>query len=129
MALPTPGVTPANWGAQLNAEIDAIGRYATINAQTGTSYTLVLTDESAHALVTLTNAGAITVTLPSDASVAIPVGGRVDFAVLGAGMATFVAGSGATANGTPSLVTRAQYSAASAIKVAANTWLVVGDLA
>ena len=100
---------------------------ATINAQTGTTYTLVLSDE--NKLVTLTNAGAITVTLPSDASVAIPIGGRIDFAVLGAGMATFVAGSGATANGTPSLVTRAQYSAASAIKVAANTWLVVGDLA
>lgn len=100
---------------------------ATVNAQTGTTYTIVLADE--NKLVTLTNAGAITLTLPQDSSVAIPVGGRIDFAVLGAGMVTFVAGSGATANGTPSLVTRAQYSAASAIKVAANTWLVVGDLA
>jgi hypothetical protein len=100
---------------------------AAINTQTGTTYTIALADE--NQLVTLTNAGAITVTLPQDSAVAFPVGGRVDFAVLGAGMATFVAGAGATANGTPSLVSRAQYSAASAFKVAANTWLVVGDLA
>lgn len=100
---------------------------STINAQTGTTYTPVLGDE--NKLVTLTNAGAITLTLPSDASVAIPVGGRVDFAVLGAGMATFVAGSGATIAVADSAVTRKTNSAASAIKVAANTWLVVGDLA
>jgi hypothetical protein len=44
-------------------------------------------------------------------------------------MVTFVAGASATVNGTPSLVTRAQYSAVTAIKRAANTWLLVGDLA
>lgn len=105
---------------------DAAPKAQTINAQTGTSYTPVLADDGK--LVTLTNAGAITVTLPQDSSVAIPVGGRIDFAVLGAGMATFNAGTGATVNATPSAVTRAQYSAVSAIKRAADTWLLVGDL-
>lgn len=100
---------------------------ATINAQTGTTYTIVLSDE--NKLVTLTNAGAITVTLPSDATVAIPVGGRIDFQVRGAGMATFVAGSGATVDGTPSLVTYDQFSTVSAQKVAANTWTMYGRLA
>lgn len=103
------------------------GRYVGVNAQTGTSYTPVLGDEGK--LVTLTNAAAITVTLPSDANLAMPVGATVDFVGLGAGLVTFQAGSGATANATPSLVTRAQYSAVSAIKAASNAWLVVGDLA
>jgi hypothetical protein len=57
------------------------------------------------------------------------VGGRIDFVVIGAGMAIFAAGGSATVNGTPSLTTRAQYSAASAIKRAADTWLVMGDMA
>lgn len=103
-------------------------RYVGVNAQTGTSYTVVLADEGK--LVTLTNAGAITVTLPQDSSVAIPIGGSIDFVVRGAGMATFVAGTGVNPiEATPSTVTRAQYSGCTATKVAANTWWVVGDLA
>jgi len=115
--------------AELNNIEDGIytAHTQTINAQTGTTYTLVAADASG--LVTCTNAAAITVTLPQDSDAAIAVGSRVDVAVLGAGMVTFVAGTGATANGTPSLVTRAQWSAATCIKRAANTWLVVGDLA
>lgn len=99
----------------------------TVNAQTGTTYTVVLADEGK--LVTLSNAGAITCTLPQDSDVAIPIGGRVDFAQIGAGQVTFAAGTGATVNATPGLKCRAQYSAVSAIKRAANTWLLVGDLA
>ena len=110
-----------------NTGDQVLGRYVGVNAQTGTTYTPVLTDEGK--LVTLTNAAAITVTLPQDSALAFPVGGRIDFAGMGAGLATFVAGTGATVNGTPSLVQRAQYGAFTAIKVAANTWLVVGDLA
>lgn len=99
----------------------------TINAQTGTTYTLVAGD--AWKLVTLDNAGAITCYLPQDSDATFAIGTRVDFAVLGTGMVTWVAGAGATVNGTPSLVSRAQYSAATAIKRAANTWILVGDLA
>lgn len=98
-----------------------------INAQTGTAYTLALTDE--NLLVTLTNAGAITVTVPTNATVAFPVGARVDLTVLGAGMATLVGASGVTVNATPSAVTRAQHSGVSLQKVATNTWLAWGDLA
>jgi hypothetical protein len=101
--------------------------YVSVNAQTGTTYTIVLADSGA--LVTLNNASPVTVTLPQDSSVAIPVGERVDFAGIGVGLVTFAAGTGATVNGTPSLVTRARYSAATAVKIAANTWLLVGDLA
>ena len=99
---------------------------ATINAQTGTAYTPVLADE--NKIVTLSNAGATTVTLPTDAAQAFPIGAVVNFAQLGAGAVTFAPGSGATVNGTPGLKLRAQYAGASAYKIAANTWWLIGDL-
>lgn len=114
-------VTPANL-------MSVRGRFVDINAQTGTTYTPVLGDRGK--VVTLTNAAAITVTLPSDASVAFPIGTVITFAVFGAGMATFVAGSGANPiKATPSAVSRATNSGIDAIKVAANTWWLAGDLA
>jgi hypothetical protein len=99
----------------------------TINAQTGTTYTLVASD--AGKIVTLSNGSAVTVTLPQDSDATFAVGTRVDFIGIGAGLVTFAAGTGATVNGTPSLVTRAQWSGATAVKRAANTWVVIGDLA
>ena len=98
-----------------------------INAQTGTTYTTVLADQSK--LVTLTNASAITVTIPANSSVAYPVGTKIDFAQLGAGQVTFAGAGGVTVNATPTLKLRAQYSAATCIKIATDTWLLVGDLA
>lgn len=98
-----------------------------INAQTGTTYTIVLADDGK--MVSLNNAAAITVTLPQDSSVALPIGHCIHFFQLGAGQVTFTNGTGATVNGTPGLKTRAQYSVATAFKRAANTWLVFGDLA
>ena len=98
-----------------------------INAQTGTAYTTVLADQSK--LVTLTNASAITLTIPANSSVAYPVGTKIDFAQLGAGQVTFAGASGVTVSATPTLKLRDQYSAASCIKTATDTWLLVGDLA
>lgn len=98
-----------------------------INNQTGTTYTPVASDVGK--LVTLTNAAAITVTLPADADLDVPIGSRIDYGVFGEGMATFVAGTGATVEAAPSAISRAQYSAISALKRAANTWWVLGDLA
>jgi hypothetical protein len=48
---------------------------------------------------------------------------------IGAGQVTVVGGSGVTVNATPGLKFRAQYSAATAIKIAADSWVLVGDLA
>ena len=94
-----------------------------INAQTGTAYTLVAGDVGK--LVTLTNAAAITLTVPGNVFTA---GQRVDVLGLGAGLVTVV-GSSCTVNGTPSLVTRAQWSAFSVVFLSATTAVVVGDLA
>lgn len=112
--------------ATARATLGAAPSVQSINAQTGTTYTAVLTDTDK--LVTLSNASAITLTLPQDSDVAVPVGARIDFAQIGAGQVTVAAGTGATVNSTPGLKFRAQYSSVSAIKRAANTWLLVGDL-
>jgi hypothetical protein len=99
----------------------------TINAQTGTTYTFVLAD-SYNTLVTASNASAITVTVPPNSSVAYPVGAILQLAQSGAGQVTFAAGSGVTINYTPGLKLRAQYSVASLVQTAANTWLLSGDV-
>ena len=100
---------------------------STLNTQTGTTYTLVLTDASK--LVTLNNAAAITLTIPPNSSVAFPVGTKVDLVQLGAGTVTVAEGSGVTVNATPTKDFRDQYSAASCIKIATDEWVLVGDLA
>jgi hypothetical protein len=98
-----------------------------INTQTGTTYTTVLADQSK--LVTLNNGSAITLTIPANSSVAYPVGTKIDLAQLGAGQVTVAGAGGVTVNATPTLKLRAQYSAATCIKIATDTWLLVGDLA
>jgi len=96
------------------------------NAQTGTTYTLVLSDEGK--LVTLSNASAITLTVPPNSSVAFDVGTYIDLAQIGAGQVTVAQGSGVTVNATPGLKFRAQYAGASLRKIATDTWLLFGDL-
>jgi hypothetical protein len=106
---------------------DAYGLPQQINAQTGTTYTPVLSD--AGKLVTLSNGSAITLTVPPNADVAFAVGTRIDLAQIGAGQVTVAQGSGVTVSSTPTLKARAQYSGLTLVKTATNTWLLFGDLA
>jgi hypothetical protein len=97
------------------------------NAQAGTSYTLALSD--AGRLVTLNNAAAITLTIPTNTAVAFPVGTRIDILQYGAGQVT-VGGSGVTIRSSGSKLKLAgQYSGATLWKKAANEWLLIGDIA
>ena len=97
----------------------------TLNAQTGTTYTLVLTDNGR--LVTLSNAAAITLTVPTNASVAFATGAVINIQQIGAGQVTVSGAAGVTLNGTGTK-TRAQWSAASLIKTATDTWTLIGDI-
>ena len=100
----------------------------TLNAQTGTTYTLVAADAS-YKLVTCSNAAAITVTVPPSIFTA---GDVINLQQIGAGQVTFAQGAGVTITSTgatssaPKL--RAQESACSIICTAANTFTIVGDL-
>jgi len=103
-----------------------VGNQAIENAQTGTTYTLVAGD--AGKMITLTNASAITLTIPTNASVAFPVNTRIDLLQYGAGQVT-VGGAGVTINSSGSkLKLTGQYSGASLWKKATDTWVLIGDI-
>ena len=97
----------------------------TLNAQTGTTYTIVLSDK--NKLVTLDNASAITLTVPANATSAFATGAQVNIQQIGAGQVTVQGAAGVTINGTGTK-TRAQWSAATLVKTATNTWTLIGDI-
>jgi hypothetical protein len=110
---------------------DALAKL-TLNAQTAT-YTVVITDNR-NKLVTMDVATANDFLIPTNASVAFPIGSVINVIQIGAGKTTIeavtpgtttISSTGGTATA-PEL--RAQYSAASCIKVATDTWYVVGDI-
>lgn len=103
----------------------------TIDPETA-SYTAVLANNGQ--LVTMDNASANTFSIPTDASVAFPVGTQINVLQIGAGQTTIqavtagtttVVSTGGTANA-PKL--RVRYSSATCIKLAANSWVVMGDI-
>lgn len=103
----------------------------TLNAQTGTTYTFVLAD-AALKLVTASNASAQTYTIPLNSSVAYPTGSQINIIQIGAGQVTIVGAGGVTVASTGATAAqpklRVQYSAATLMKVATDTWYVVGDI-
>jgi len=104
------------------------GGIAAINAQTGTTYTLVAGD--VNDLVTLNNASGITLTVPPSV---FAVNDVINIAQFGAGQVTLAQGVGVTINSTGATATapklRVRWSSASIICTASNTFLVVGDIA
>lgn len=98
-----------------------------MNAQTGTTYTLVSGDK--NKLVELNNASAITLTLPPSV---FSIGESVDVYQRGAGQVTFAQGAGVTIRSTGATSTapklRMQYSAATVICIGVSEFLVLGDL-
>lgn len=106
----------------LNSSIAAKSDLAMVqNAQTGTTYTFVLLDQTK--LVTLSNASAVAVTLPLEATVAWPTGTQLRLLNQGAGTVTVAGAVGVTINGTP--LTLAQYKGAILTKTGTNTWTLL----
>ena len=91
------------------------------NAQTGTSYTLALSDFTK--LVTLNNAAAVAVTLPLEATVAWEAGTQLRLLNVGAGTVTVAGAVGVTINGSP--LTLGQFKGANLIKTGTNTWVFI----
>jgi hypothetical protein len=105
----------------------------TVNAQTGITYTTVLSD-SYQVLVTMNNASANDLKIPTDASVAHPVGTVITVLNIGGGTTTISAVTSGTttilsAGGTAAAPTVAQYKSAACIKTGTDTWYVVGNIA
>ncbi len=93
-----------------------------INAQTGTTYTLVLAD--AGKLVRCSNAAAITLSVPLDSSVAFPTGTVISIEQQGAGIVTVTPISGVTINPT-ARKTWGQNAVIQLIKVGTDTWNLI----
>lgn len=97
----------------------------TQNAQTGTSYTLVLTD--INKLVTMSNASANALTVPLNASIAYSVGTTIAIQMIGAGVTTISGDTGVTINGVSAGSSAMdQYQTITLIKIATDTWLATG---
>jgi hypothetical protein len=119
--------------AALGQDIDTAFAGLTVNAQTGTTYTAVKAD-GLNAIVTMDNASANTFRIPTDATYAFPTGTTLLVYQKGAGVTTI----NAVTSGTTSVVSAgavsaapvlAQYKSAACIKIAANSWIVVGGIA
>ena len=91
------------------------------------SYTLVLADKAK--VVEMSVGSANNLTVPLNSSVAFPTGTQIHIVQTGSGQTTVVATGGVTINSATTLKLRAQWSAATLIKRAENTWVLVGDLA
>jgi len=100
---------------------------STLNAQTVTTYNLVLTD--AHKTVTLTNGSAIDARIPTNAGTAFPIGTRIELIQGGAGQVTVAPTGGVTLNSSGGKTKlAAQYAVATILKVATDTWYLFGDI-
>jgi hypothetical protein len=91
------------------------------------SYTLSALTER-DAMIEMNSGSAITLTVPTNATIAYPIGTSIDILRVGAGAVDVAAASGVTINATPGLKLRAQWSSATLIKRATDTWVLVGDL-
>jgi len=137
----TANATPARIGSGTNGQVLTVDTTTatglkwstlsttdlTFNAQTGTTYSLVAGD--VNKLVTLSNASAITLTVPNGVFTA---GQQINIQQLGVGQVTIVSdgttvltSTGATSTA-PKL--RARYSAATIICTSSNNFTVIGDL-
>ena len=118
------GVTSAIQ-TQLNAKTPELYTFTT---DATTARTLSLSDNFAS--LRFTNAGAITVTVPTDASVALPIGSYIELYQWG-GQITVAAATPATTSirSTDSQTkSRTTYSSMVLVKVLADEWLLTGDL-
>jgi hypothetical protein len=117
-------VTKGTGTVQVNG--GEIGAITTENAQTGTTYTLVLSDGGK--LVSMSNASANTLTVPPNSSVAFPIGTQISLLQYGAGQTTIAAGSGVTIRSFNSqLKLYGQYAAAAVWKRGTDEWVLVGN--
>jgi hypothetical protein len=126
------GVTAIATGVVVNADISStaaieLGKLADVSTSAQTaSYTLVLADK--NKIVEMSVGSANNLTVPPNSSVAFPVGSQINILQTNTGQTTIVAGAGVTINATPGLKIRAQWSYATLVKRAENTWVLVGDI-
>lgn len=98
------------------------------NNQTGTSYTLLVTDKSKT--VWMNNASANVLTIPLNASAAFGINDTLIVMAEGAGKTTITGDTGVTVNGVSagSADILSQYNGATLVKRGTDTWVITGNL-
>lgn len=97
------------------------------NTQTGTTYTLALSDSGR--VVLTTNSSAVTITIPPNSSVAFPLLTQIDFLQYGTGKLTLAQGSGVTIQSNLNFKSiLGQFQTATLLKVSTDTWVLFGSL-
>jgi uncharacterized MnhB-related membrane protein len=123
---------PASTGDILTAQTVNSLVVFTLNTQSGATYTVANSDLY-QVLVATSNASTKIVTIAPDSTLtSAAVGSTITFLNTGAGLLTFAAGSGVTitsAGAVSAAPTVAQYKTAVAIRLAANSWTIVGAIA
>ena len=123
----TTAAVPASVKSAYDLAAAATPRLLLFNAQTGTTYTLVLSD--ADKLITTSNAAAVTVTIPPSV---FSAGQQINVQSIGVGLTSFAQGAGVTITSTGATATapvlRARYSAATIICTASNVFTILGDV-
>lgn len=124
---------PASTGDVMSAAMfNGLVAY-TVNADATADYTAVIAD-AYQVLVPMNKATAVAFKIPTNASVTFPVGTAITILNKGAGAVTISAVTSGTttvlsAGAVAAAPTLAQYKTAVAIKVATDTWYVVGGIA
>ena len=120
-------------GETVNFSVQSLVNHTEINAQTGTTYTLVLGDRGK--IVTMSNAATNTLSIPLNSSVAFAVGTCILVQWKGVGITSIAGVSGVTMEGggvsdatTPTCAISNRYGFATIIKMATDTWAIQGDV-
>jgi hypothetical protein len=118
----------ANFAASVTTNLGLKVDSLTPISQKTSSYTLSSLTERDD-LIEMGSASALTLTIPTDATLNFPIGTSIDILQTGAGQVTIAPVSGTvTVNATPGLKLRTTWSSCTLLKRAANTWVVFGDL-
>ena len=120
--LTTDGSGTLSWSA-----VTTGASYSTVRTQSGTSYTLVLGDAGDYIQTTSTTA--VTITVPTQASVTWAADTEIYFEQNNTGQITFVGASGVTINSSETLKTFARYSVVALKRVASDVWTLTGERA
>jgi hypothetical protein len=119
--------------AALGNAVDSSVSTITLRDVAGTTDTLVLADLK-NKLIRYSSTSNVAVTIPLNSSVAFPAGAVINVIKTGSAGTITISGAGgvtvasaAVTSASPTITT--QYAAASLIKIATDTWYVVGNIA
>lgn len=100
-----------------------------IRTLTATSHTLEAIDLGS--ILETTGSSAVTVTIPTEATVPFEIGSLINVTQVGAGIATVAAAAGVSLNGVPggSVALDGQWAGSALVKRGADAWIIQGALA